>query len=228
MLHPGTLQPVGPDDLAPLFPMDLIMQEVSTEQYIDIPGAVLDVYRLWRPSPLYRAHRLEKALDTPAHIYYKYEGVSPAGSHKPNTAVPQAYYNAQAGIRRLTTETGAGQWGTALAFACAQFGLDCEVWQVRASYDQKPYRRIMMEVFGGVVHPSPSTLTEAGRRDPRRAPRLDRLARHRDLRGGRDRRAERRHQLRARLGAQPRAAAPDRHRRGSACCSWRKSARRPT
>jgi tryptophan synthase beta chain len=163
VLHPGTLQPVGPDDLAPLFPMDLIMQEVTTDQYVDIPGAVLDVYRLWRPSPLYRARRLEKALDTPAKIYYKYEGVSPAGSHKPNTAVPQAYYNAQAGIRRLTTETGAGQWGTALAFACAQYGLDCEVWQVRASYDQKPYRRIMMEVFGGVVHPSPSTLTEAGR-----------------------------------------------------------------
>ena len=115
MLHPGTLQPVGPDDLAPLFPMDLIMQEVTTEQYVDIPGAVLDVYRLWRPSPLYRAHRLEKALDTPARIYYKYEGVSPAGSHKPNTAVPQAYYNAKAGMRRLTTETGAGQWGTALA-----------------------------------------------------------------------------------------------------------------
>ena len=163
VLHPGTLQPVGPDDLAPLFPMDLIMQEVSTDQYVDIPGAVLDVYRLWRPSPLYRAHRLEKALDTPARIYYKYEGVSPAGSHKPNTAVPQAYYNAKAGIRRLTTETGAGQWGTALAFACAQFALDCEVWQVRASYDQKPYRKIMMETFGAVVHPSPSTLTEAGR-----------------------------------------------------------------
>jgi tryptophan synthase beta chain len=162
VLHPGTLLPVGPDDLAPLFPMELIMQEVSTEQYIDIPGAVLDVYRLWRPSPLYRAHRLEKALDTPARIYYKYEGVSPAGSHKPNTAVPQAYYNAQAGIRRLTTETGAGQWGTALAFACAQFGLDCEVWQVRASYDQKPYRKIMMETFGAVVHPSPSDLTTAG------------------------------------------------------------------
>jgi tryptophan synthase beta chain len=163
VLHPGTLQPVGPDDLAPLFPMDLIMQEVTADQYVEIPGAVLDVYRLWRPSPLYRAHRLEKALDTPAHIYYKYEGVSPAGSHKPNTAVPQAYYNAQAGIRRLTTETGAGQWGTALAFACAQFGLDCEVWQVRASYDQKPYRRMMIETFGGTVHPSPSDLTEAGR-----------------------------------------------------------------
>jgi len=162
-LHPGTLQPVGPDDLAPLFPMDLIAQEVSTEQYLDIPGAVLDVYKLWRPSPLYRAYRLEKALQTPARIYYKYEGVSPAGSHKPNTAVPQAYYNAQAGVRRLTTETGAGQWGTALAFACAQFGLDCEVWQVRASYDQKPYRRIMIEVFGGKVYPSPSDRTKAGR-----------------------------------------------------------------
>ncbi|HEY3715987.1 MAG TPA: TrpB-like pyridoxal phosphate-dependent enzyme [Jatrophihabitantaceae bacterium] len=163
VLHPGTLQPVGPDDLAPLFPMDLIMQEVTTDQYVDIPGAVLDVYRLWRPSPLFRAHRLEKALGTPARIYYKYEGVSPAGSHKPNTAVPQAYYNAKAGIRRLTTETGAGQWGTALAFACAQFGLECEVWQVRASYDQKPYRRMMIETFGGTVHPSPSELTEAGR-----------------------------------------------------------------
>jgi tryptophan synthase beta chain len=163
VLHPGTLQPVGPDDLAPLFPMELIGQEVTTERYIDIPGAVLDVYRLWRPSPLFRAHRLEKALGTPARIYYKYEGVSPAGSHKPNTAVPQAYYNKQAGVRRLTTETGAGQWGTALAFACSQYGLDCEIWQVRASYDQKPYRKIMIETFGGVIHPSPSTLTEAGR-----------------------------------------------------------------
>nr|WP_297414972.1 TrpB-like pyridoxal phosphate-dependent enzyme [uncultured Nocardioides sp.] len=163
VLHPGTKQPVGPDDLAPLFPMELIAQEVSGEQYVDIPGEVLDVYRLWRPSPLYRAHRLEKALDTPARIYYKYEGVSPAGSHKPNTAVPQAFYNARAGIKKLTTETGAGQWGTALAFACAQFDLECEVWQVRASYDQKPYRRIMIETFGGKVHPSPSDLTAAGR-----------------------------------------------------------------
>jgi tryptophan synthase beta chain len=164
VLHPGTGQPIGPDDLAPLFPMDLIMQEVSQEQYVDIPGDVLDVYRLWRPSPLYRAHRLEKALDTPARIYYKYEGVSPAGSHKPNTAVPQAYYNAKSGVRKLTTETGAGQWGTALAFACAQYDLECEVWQVRASYDQKPYRRTMMQVFGATVHPSPSDLTEAGRK----------------------------------------------------------------
>src|SRR5215210_2859378 len=162
-LHPGTLQPVGPDDLAPLFPMDLIAQEVTTERFVDIPGEVLDIYKLWRPSPLFRAHRLEKALGTPARIYYKYEGVSPAGSHKPNTSVPQAYYNAQAGIRKLTTETGAGQWGTALAFACAQYGLECEIWQVRASYDQKPYRRVMMEIFGGTVHPSPSELTQAGR-----------------------------------------------------------------
>src|SRR5690242_2298273 len=161
--HPGTLQPVGPDDLAPLFPMELIGQEVSAERYVPIPDDVLDVYRLWRPSPLYRAHRLEKALDTPAKIFYKYEGVSPAGSHKPNTAVAQAFYNAQAGIRRLTTETGAGQWGTALAFACSQFGLECEIWQVRASYDQKPYRKIMIETFGGVIHPSPSDLTQAGK-----------------------------------------------------------------
>ncbi|MGH3445422.1 MAG: TrpB-like pyridoxal phosphate-dependent enzyme [Nocardioidaceae bacterium] len=163
VLHPGTGQPVGPDDLSPLFPTALIGQEVATEQYVEIPGEVLDVYRLWRPSPLYRAHRLEKALGTPARIYYKYEGVSPAGSHKPNTAVPQAFYNKQAGIKRLTTETGAGQWGTALAFACAQFDLECEVWQVRASYDQKPYRKIMIETFGGTIHPSPSDLTEAGR-----------------------------------------------------------------
>src|ERR1700761_7466131 len=162
-LHPGTGQPVGPQDLAPLFPMELIRQEVATDSYIAVPDDVLDVYRLWRPSPLYRAHRLEKALDTPARIYYKYEGVSPAGSHKPNTAVPQAFYNAKAGIKRLTTETGAGQWGTALAFACAQYGLACEVWQVRASYDQKPYRRVMIETFGGTIHPSPSELTQSGR-----------------------------------------------------------------
>jgi tryptophan synthase beta chain len=162
-LHPATMQPVGPDDLAPLFPMALIGQEVSGDRHIDIPGEVLDIYRLWRPSPLYRAHRLERALGTPARIYYKYEGVSPAGSHKPNTAVPQAFYNAREGARKLTTETGAGQWGSALAFACSVFGLDCEVWQVRASYDQKPYRRIMMETWGAVVHPSPSPLTAAGR-----------------------------------------------------------------
>ena len=163
VLHPGTHQPVGPDDLAPLFPMALIGQEVTADRYVDIPGEVLDVYRLWRPSPLYRARRLEKLLDTPARIYYKYEGVSPAGSHKPNTAVPQAFYNAAEGVKRLATETGAGQWGSALAFSCAQFGLDCEVWQVRASYDQKPYRKTMMEIWGATVHPSPSDVTEAGR-----------------------------------------------------------------
>jgi tryptophan synthase beta chain len=163
VLHPGTHQPVGPDDFAPLFPMALIMQEVSQDRYVDIPGAVLDVYKMWRPTPLYRALRLEKALDTPARIYFKYEGVSPAGSHKPNTAVPQAYYNAQEGTKRLTTETGAGQWGSALAFACAQFGLGCEVWQVASSYQQKPYRRTLMEVFGAKVHSSPSEQTNAGR-----------------------------------------------------------------
>jgi tryptophan synthase beta chain len=162
-LHPGTREPVGPADLAPLFPQALIEQEVTTERYVDIPEEVREVYRLWRPSPLYRARRLEKALGTPARIYYKYEGVSPVGSHKPNTAVPQAFYNAQEGVARLTTETGAGQWGSALAFACAQYGLECEVWQVRASYDQKPYRKLMMETFGATVHPSPSELTESGK-----------------------------------------------------------------
>ena len=162
-LHPGTREPVGPDALTPLFPMALIEQEVSPERYIAIPEAVLDVYRLWRPTPLYRARRLEKDLGTPARIYYKYEGVSPAGSHKPNTAVPQAYYNAQEGVTKLTTETGAGQWGSALAFAAALYGLDLEVWMVRASYDQKPYRRLLMEAYGATVHPSPSDITSAGR-----------------------------------------------------------------
>ena len=165
-LHPGTHQPVGPDDLAPLFPMELILQEVSSERYIPIPDEVQDIYRLWRPSPLFRAHRLEKALGTPARIYYKYEGVSPAGSHKPNTAVPQVFYNAKAGVKKLTTETGAGQWGTALAFACSLFDVECEVWQVGASYDAKPYRRTLIETFGGTVHRSPSQLTSAGRSFP--------------------------------------------------------------
>jgi tryptophan synthase beta chain len=143
--------------------MALIMQEVSQDRFIEIPEEVQEVYRLWRPSPLFRAHRLEKTLDTPAKIYYKYEGVSPAGSHKPNTAVPQAYYNKAEGVRKLTTETGAGQWGTALAFACSLFDMECEVWQVAASYRQKPYRKAMIETFGGVIHSSPSDLTEAGR-----------------------------------------------------------------
>ena len=162
-LHPGTRQPVGPDDLAPLFPLSLIMQEVSGDQHIPIPEPVLDVYRLWRPTPLFRARRLERELGTPAKIYYKYEGVSPAGSHKPNTAVPQAYYNAADGVRKLTTETGAGQWGSSLAFACAQFGIDLEVWMVRSSFDQKPYRKLLMETYGATVHPSPSDVTSAGR-----------------------------------------------------------------
>src|SRR3954454_3553578 len=162
-LHPGTMQPAGPPDLTPIFPMALIEQEVSTSPEVEIPEEVRDAYRLWRPTPLYRARRLERALDTPAHIYYKYEGVSPAGSHKPNTAVPQAYANAQAGIKKLATETGAGQWGSALAFACKLFGLECEVFMVGSSYDQKPYRRSMMQTWGATVHRSPSDLTESGR-----------------------------------------------------------------
>src|SRR3954454_7611265 len=152
-LHPGTREPVGPDDLAPLFPQALIAQEVTTDRYVDIPEEVREVYRLWRPSPLHRARRLERALGTPARIYYKYEGVSPVGSHKPNTAVAQAYYNAAEGIRKLTTETGAGQWGASLAMACALLGLTCEVWQVRASFDAKPYRRMQMETYGSICHP---------------------------------------------------------------------------
>ncbi|MGD9712190.1 MAG: TrpB-like pyridoxal phosphate-dependent enzyme [Thermomicrobiales bacterium] len=165
VLHPGTHQPVGPDDLAPLFPMEVIKQEVSQDRDIEIPDPVLDVYRLWRPTPLYRAHALEKALDLPANIkiLYKYEGVSPSGSHKPNTAVPQAYYNKQEGVTRLSTETGAGQWGSSLAMACAKFGLDLKVYMVRISYDQKPYRRIMMQTWGAECVASPSPETNAGR-----------------------------------------------------------------
>ena len=162
-LSPATGEPVGPDDLAAIFPMALIEQEVSAEPEIEIPEEVRDIYRLWRPTPLLRARRLERELDTPAHIYYKYEGVSPAGSHKPNTAVAQAYYNREAGIRKLSTETGAGQWGSALALACQFFGLECEVFMVGISYDQKPYRKAMIETWGGTVHRSPSDLTEAGR-----------------------------------------------------------------
>ncbi len=163
VLHPGTKQPVGPADLEPLFPMALILQEVSTDPWVEIPEPVRDVYRQWRPSPLYRARRLEHALGTPARIYYKYEGVSPAGSHKPNTAVPQAYYNKLEGTKRLATETGAGQWGSSLAMACSFFGMECEVYMVRVSYDQKPYRRALMETFGASVTASPSSETESGR-----------------------------------------------------------------
>src|SRR3954464_5530178 len=162
-LNPQTGQPAGPGDLTPIFPMGLIMQEVSGEPEIAIPDAVRDAYRLWRPTPLFRAHRLEASLGTPAKIFYKYEGGSPAGSHKPNSAVPQAYENAQAGIGKLVTETGAGQWGSSLAFACSLFGLECEVFMVGSSYDQKPYRRSMMQTWGATVHRSPSDLTESGR-----------------------------------------------------------------
>ncbi|MGZ6980256.1 MAG: TrpB-like pyridoxal phosphate-dependent enzyme [Acidimicrobiia bacterium] len=154
-LHPGTKEPIGPDDLTPLFPMGLIAQEVSTDGWIDIPGEVIDILRLWRPTPLVRATRLEEYLGTPARIYFKDESVSPAGSHKPNTAVPQAFYNKAEGITRITTETGAGQWGTALSFACRQFDIDCKVYMVRSSYEQKPYRKIMMETWGSEVVPSP-------------------------------------------------------------------------
>ncbi len=163
-LNPATKQPAGPGDLAAIFPMDLIAQEVSQERWIDIPGEVLDIYRLWRPTPVFRAKRLEKALQTPAAIYYKYEGVSPAGSHKPNTAVAQAYYNKKAGINKLTTETGAGQWGSALSLACRFFDMECTVYMVRVSYEQKPYRRSFMEVYGARVVPSPSTETASGRK----------------------------------------------------------------
>ena len=163
VLHPGTLKPVEPQDLEPLFPMALIQQEVSAERTIEIPEPVREVYRLWRPSPLWRARRLERALDTPARIYYKYEGVSPAGSHKPNTAVAQAFYNKEAGVKRLTTETGAGQWGSALAFAGAVFSLDVRVYMVKVSFEQKPYRKALMEAWGAECVASPSTETSAGR-----------------------------------------------------------------
>src|SRR3954447_20481011 len=162
-LSPATGQPAGPDDLTPIFPMGLIAQEVSMEPEVEIPEEVREGYRLWRPTPLFRARRLEAALGTPAHIYYKYEGTSPAGSHKPNTAVPQAYENAQAGVKKLATETGAGQWGSSLAFACSLFGLECEGFMVGSSYDQKPYRRSMMQTWGASVHRSPSDRTDSGR-----------------------------------------------------------------
>jgi tryptophan synthase beta chain len=163
VLHPGTKEPVTPDFLSVLFPMSLILQEISTERYIEIPEPVREIYKLWRPTPLFRAHRLEKALDTPAHIYYKYEGVSPVGSHKPNTAVPQAFFNKEAGTKALTTETGAGQWGSALAMACNFFDLDLEVYMVKVSYHQKPYRRIIMQNFGAEVYASPTERTHYGR-----------------------------------------------------------------
>lgn len=161
-LHPGTKQPLGPDDLAPLFPRALIAQEMVQDRFVEIPDDVRRVYKSYRPSPLYRARELEKALDSPAKIYYKYEGGSPSGSHKPNTAIPQAFYNQQEGVKRITTETGAGQWGSALSFACKQFGIDLEVFMVRVSYDQKPYRKLMMQTYGAAVHASPTSITNAG------------------------------------------------------------------
>ena len=163
-LHPATKEPIGPEALAPLFPMELIKQEVTTDKWVDIPDEVRNIYTMWRPSPMFRATNLEKALDTPAKIYYKYEGVSPTGSHKPNTAVAQAYYNKQEGVKRITTETGAGQWGSALSFACNHFDMECEVYMVRLSYDHKPYRKVMMNTWGAKVFPSPSEATEAGKK----------------------------------------------------------------
>ncbi len=162
-LNPATREPVGPEAFAPIFPQEVIRQEVTAEPYVAIPEEVREIYSLWRPTPLFRARRLERFLDTPAHIYYKYEGSSPTGSHKPNTAVPQAYYNREEGVGRLTTETGAGQWGSSLAFACGVMGLECTIYMVRVSYDQKPYRRIMMETYGATVHASPTDLTQAGK-----------------------------------------------------------------
>ena len=214
-LHPGTREPIGPDALAPIFPMGLIAQEVSQERWIEIPDEVRDIYRLYRPSPMFRARAFEEALDTPAHIYYKSEHVSPVGSHKLNTAIMQAWVNKQEGVKRLATETGAGQWGSALSCACRLIGLECMVYMVRVSYDQKPYRRIMMKTYGADVVASPSTLTAAGRAILAERPGLARQPRHRHLGGGRGRGEARRHEVRARQRAQPRAAAPDDHRPGS-------------
>ena len=223
VLHPGTKQPIGPADLEPLFPMELILQEVSGERYIDIPEPIRDVYRMWRPSPLIRARRLEQKLGTPAKIYFKYEGVSPAGSHKPNTAVAQAWYNKQAGIKRLSTETGAGQWGSSLAFAGALFGIDVTVFQVRVSYDQKPYRRALMETYGARCIASPSNETDSRPRHPEGASGQPRLARHRHFRGGGGGGQGPGGEIFARLGAQSRAAAPDRSsgRKRSSSSRWR-------
>ena len=223
-LNPQTLQPAGPPDLTPIFPMGLIEQEVSPEPQVPIPEQVRDAYKLWRPTPLFRARRLERELSTPARIYYKYEGVSPAGSHKPNTAVPQAYENARAGIKRLTTETGAGQWGSALAFACSLFGLECEVFMVGSSYDQKPYRRSMMETWGATVHRSPSTLTDSGRAQQAHPTGSLGIAISEAVEVA----AANGHELLAWLSAQPRAAAPDGYRPGgsSADGNGRRAARR--
>ena len=217
VLHPGTKEPVTPDFLSVLFPMELILQEISTERYIEIPEEVREIYKLYRPTPLIRARRLEKALGTPAHIYYKNEGVSPVGSHKPNTAIAQAFYNKAAGTKALTTETGAGQWGSALAMACKFFDIDLEVYMVKVSYKQKPYRRILMETYGAQVFASPTDRTEDGRAMLAEGPGQPRLAGHRHLRsGGSGGHVRRRKEIQPGLGAQPCAAAPDRDRRRSA------------
>ncbi len=214
VLHPGTGKPIGPDDLAALFPPALIAQEMSSDREIEIPQEVRDLYRQFRPTPLFRARRFERMLQTPVRIYYKYEGVSPAGSHKPNTAYAQAYYNKQAGIRRLATETGAGQWGSALAIACAAFGMECKVFMVRVSFDQKPYRKALMQAFGAQVSASPSDETAAGRADPGTTSRLPRFLGDRDFRGGGSRGPVVGYQLRLGQRAEPCDAAPDRDRAG--------------
>ena len=216
-LHPGTLQPAGPQDLAAIFPHALIEQEMTAAQNIPIPEPVLDILRLWRPTPLHRAVRLEKALGTPAKIFFKNEGVSPAGSHKPNTAIAQAYYNKAAGVKRLTTETGAGQWGSALSLACNVFGMECMVYMVKCSFYQKPHRRTMMECWGAKCVPSPSDLTQAGRKilaeDPETPGSLG-IAISEAVEDAATRRG---HQLFAGQRAEPRAAAPDGDRAGSHC-----------
>jgi predicted alternative tryptophan synthase beta-subunit len=209
VLRPDTLEPVTPDFLSVLFPMDLILQEVSTERFIPIPEEVREIYKLYRPTPLIRARRLEKMLDTTAHIYYKNEGVSPAGSHKPNTAIPQAFFNKAAGTKALATETGAGQWGSALALACNFFGLDLEVYMVKVSYQQKPYRRLMMETYGAQVFASPTELRAVGAGPGPRQPRVSRYRHLGGGRGGRD--VRRKEEIQPGLGAESRAPAPERH-----------------
>ena len=214
-LHPGTKQPIPPEALLAIFPENLVQQEMSPERWIEIPEPVRDIYALWRPTPLLRAVRFEKALQTPAHIYYKYEGASPAGSHKPNTSVAQAYFNKMAGTKRLATETGAGQWGASLALACKLFGLECNVYMVKVSYQHKPYRRMLMHTWGATVHPSPSDQTEYRPQAAGRRPALPRQPRHRHQRSHRGHGQAPEHEVLAGQRAQPRLPAPDRHRPGS-------------
>ena len=213
-LHPGTKQPVPPEALTAIFPENLVRQEMSPERWIEIPEEVRDIYALWRPTPLLRAVRFEKALQTPAHIYYKYEGASPAGSHKPNTAVPQAYFNKVAGTKRLATETGAGQWGSSLALACKLFGLECNVYMVKVSYQQKPYRRMLMHTWGATVHPSPSDQTEYGRKLLAQDPHCQGSLGHRHQRSHRGHGQASEHEILAGQRAQSRVPPPDGHRPG--------------